>query len=163
MSVFSSFPRPVRKTEVGDRKEASVFDVRILERHPYTTQTFSPLGLAAGDPDTYYLVIVAPSRQGSTASATMDDGRTVQIQNPPDLERLQAFVAKGNMAVTYGAGTWHAPMAVIGEKRVDFLVSQFMNGVAEEDCQEVVFGDGIGVEVRVGGGDGITGLWRSKL
>lgn len=40
--------------------------------------------------------------------------------------------------MTYSAGTWHAPMVVVGEQRVDFVVTQFANGVADEDCQEVV-------------------------
>jgi len=39
--------------------------------------------------------------------------------------------------VTYGAGTWHAPMVVLGNKPVDFVVVQFKNGVEVEDCQIV--------------------------
>ena len=39
--------------------------------------------------------------------------------------------------MTYGAGTWHAPMVVIGERPIDFVVVQFANGVGSEDCQEV--------------------------
>jgi len=46
-------------------------------------------------------------------------------------------VATGNQAVTYGAGTWHAPMAVIGDRPIDFVVVQFANGVGIEDCQEI--------------------------
>jgi len=38
--------------------------------------------------------------------------------------------------VTYGPGTWHAPMVVLGEKPVEFVVVQYANGVASEDCQE---------------------------
>ena len=40
--------------------------------------------------------------------------------------------------MTYGAGTWHAPMVVLGDRRVDFVVTQFVNGVPEDDCQEVL-------------------------
>lgn len=146
MSVFSSFPRPLRRKGAGARKGKGVFDVRILERHPYTTQTFSPLGLAGTDPDTYYLVIVAPTLEGTSIVGSEP---TKTIHNPPDLANVKAFVARGDTAVTYGVGTWHAPMAVIGRKRVDFVVSQFANGVGEDDCQEVVFGERIGVEVEV--------------
>jgi ureidoglycolate lyase len=46
-------------------------------------------------------------------------------------------VARGNQAVTYGAGTWHAPMAAIGERAIDFVVVQYANGVGIEDCQEI--------------------------
>lgn len=55
--------------------------------------------------------------------------------------------------MTYGAGTWHAPMAVIGDERIDFVVVQFANGIAEEDCQEVElpYPEGVSVDVGTGG------------
>lgn len=56
----------------------------------------------------------------------------------PDLKNLRAFIANGNQAVTYGAGTWHAPMVVIGARPIDFVVVQFANDVGIEDCQEIV-------------------------
>ena len=81
----------------------------------------------------------------------------------PDLTRIKAFVAEPGMGVTYGVGVWHAPMVVVGEERVDFVVSQWMSGREGEDCQEVELGvgdDGKGIEVVVDGGDGAG---RSKL
>lgn len=33
-------------------------------------------------------------------------------------------------------------MIVLGSRRVDFLVTQFANGVAGDDCQEVLVGSG---------------------
>lgn len=51
------------------------------------------------------------------------------------------------MGVTYGVGTWHAPMVVVGG-RVEFVVVQHVSGRDDEDCQEV---DVQGVEVVVGG------------
>lgn len=57
------------------------------------------------------------------------------------------------MGVTYGVGTWHAPMVVVGE-RVDFVVVQHVSGRVGEDCQEV---DVERVEVVV------RGLERAKL
>ena len=59
------------------------------------------------------------------------------VERPPDLANLKAFVARGDQAVTYGVGTWHAPMIVLGKRRVDFVVTQFINGT-EDDCEEVV-------------------------
>jgi ureidoglycolate lyase len=56
----------------------------------------------------------------------------------PDLKNLRAFVATGNQAVTYGAGTWHAPMVVVGDRAIDFVVVQFANEVGIEDCQEIL-------------------------
>ena len=106
------------------------FDVWILERHPFTSQTFVPMGLDADDVDTCFLVIVAPTLKSD--STTSSDRR-----GPPDLHGLRAFLARGNQAVTYAAGTWHAPMVVLGAKAVDFVVLQYSNGVALEDCEEV--------------------------
>lgn len=86
----------------------------VLERHPFSTQMFSPLG--AG-PDCRYLVVVADDSNGR-----------------PDLTSLQAFVASGDMGVTYNANQWHAPMVALDA--IDFTVVQFLNCVAEEDCEE---------------------------
>lgn len=154
MTMFSCFPRKLRPFAAADG-ERSVFDVRILERHPFTTQTFTPMDLSsqarAGElEEPVFLVVVAPSLKGVVTTATMArDGReeTVTIRDPPDLHNARAFVARGGQAVTYGAGTWHAPMVVVGPRRVDFMVVQFVNGVADEDCQEAAFGEGIVVDL----------------
>ncbi|SLM38381.1 ureidoglycolate hydrolase [Lasallia pustulata] len=120
--MFSCFPRPSSSLQSGK------LQISILERHPFTTQTFSPLGLPHDSKDTCFLVVVAPSLPGTRSG----------VRNPPDLANIKAFVARGDQAVTYGAGTWHAPMVVLGEKRVDFVVTQFVNGVPDDDCQEVL-------------------------
>ncbi|KAL8847900.1 MAG: hypothetical protein Q9221_007076 [Calogaya cf. arnoldii] len=124
MNMFSCFPRPHSST-----KNDSPVDVRILERHPYTTQTFIPLGVGREVQGTY-LVVVAPTLPptGQSPFTTM---------GPPDLNKVKTFWAHGRQAVTYGMGTWHMPMAVVGEERMDFVVVQYANGVADEDCQEV--------------------------
>ncbi|KAF7159264.1 hypothetical protein CNMCM6106_006399 [Aspergillus hiratsukae] len=153
MSMFSCFPRKLRTSRgIGTRGETSVFDVRILERHPFTTQTFTPIDLssqtrAGNAEEPFYLVIVAPTLNGQTATATTSSGETVTIRDPPDLNNVRAFVVRGGQAVTYGVGTWHAPMVVLGSRRVDFVVVQFVNGVDDEDVQEVAFGEGIVVDL----------------
>ncbi|RMZ78012.1 hypothetical protein DV737_g4109, partial [Chaetothyriales sp. CBS 132003] len=122
MSMFSCFPRPTSQVSSGK------LPITILERHPYTTQTFSPLALSTTDSSTCFLVVVAPSLPTATVNA---------VAKPPDLANLKAFVARGDQAVTYAPGTWHAPMIVLGKTRLDFVVTQFANGVAGDDCQEV--------------------------
>lgn len=98
--------------------------------------------MSSTEPSTKYLVIVAP---------TLSPTDTFPNLGPPDLSNLKAFIAHGAQAVTYGTGTWHAPMVVLGEKRVDFVVVQFANGVPEDDCQEVQLeGQGVGVVVDMG-------------
>lgn len=161
--------------------DRELFDVQILERHPFTTQTFIPMGLSQTDKHTQYLVIVAPTLPAAASRTNIDRpppyptpkvkksksikdifakarpspftneaapppsqfSRLHPSQRPkgpglPDLKNLRAFIATGNQAVTYGAGTWHAPMAVIGDRPIDFVVVQFANGVGIEDCQEII-------------------------
>lgn len=113
----------------------NVFSCRILERHPYTSQTFIPIGLVADDETTAYLVIVAPTDK-------TQEGR------PPVLGELKAFLCRGNQAVTYAAGTWHAPMIVLGKREVEFVVLVHENGISGEDTQEVEITDE-GIPVKV--------------
>ncbi|KAK6355202.1 Ureidoglycolate lyase [Orbilia brochopaga] len=170
------------------------FTVGILERHPYTTQTFIPIGLDSSDDSRRYLVIVAPtvadepsapSVAGSSSGGAAGLVRRLWQQRPPafplksrlrtavanpgnrppvypvperretvekerdvsgtvkqkgrglpDLSGIRAFVCRGDQAVTYGVGTWHAPMVVLGEGPVEFVVVMNENGVAVEDCEE---------------------------
>ena len=100
------------------------------------------MNLSSTDLSAIYLVIVAPTLPPQEGFAGL---------GPPDLSNLRAFVAHGAQAVTYGAGTWHAPMVVVGERRVDFVVTQFANGVQGEDCQEVELeGGSVRVVVDIG-------------
>ncbi|KAF3922038.1 hypothetical protein ABW20_dc0106938 [Dactylellina cionopaga] len=157
------------------------FTVHILERHPYTTQTFIPVGLDKNDPGRRYLVIVAPTlgaaaedssssglwrqapyppkvrnRTGITGSppypvqsskpgkritssgSTADVSGTVKPKGRglPDLSNIQAFMCRGDQAVTYGVGTWHAPMVVLGDGPIEFVVVMHENDVPLEDCEE---------------------------
>ncbi|KHN99430.1 Ureidoglycolate hydrolase [Metarhizium album ARSEF 1941] len=113
------------------------FTVRLLERHPFTTQTFAPVASSARR----YLVVVAPSLPPSGADrhlpAPEADG--LPGRGLPHLKALRAFVATDAQAVTYAPGTWHAPMVALGAPgtTLDFVVSQFASGVAVEDCQIV--------------------------
>jgi ureidoglycolate lyase len=179
MSMFVCKPRRLRHQGVE-----SLLDVNILERHPFTTQTFVPLGLGGSkNVESQYLVVVAPTLAGvsdsrrdsltrpkpyPTRGTQGSEGATSKVYSRarpspfdndktppsfnrapgtraklpkgvglPDICKLRVFLARGDQAVTYGAGTWHAPMLVIGRKEVEFVVTQFVNGVAIEDCQEM--------------------------
>lgn len=130
---------PETDRDVSRAVRGGVFDIEILERHPFTSQTFVPMGLSAFDySDTCYLVIVAPTlpqhedRPSGPPSRSPPKGT-----GPPDVRNMQAFLARGDQAVTYAAGTWHAPMVVVGRFPVDFVVWQFANDVSNEDCQEM--------------------------
>ncbi|EZF71040.1 hypothetical protein H105_06671 [Trichophyton soudanense CBS 452.61] len=163
MSMFSCFPRelrsplslPVPSSSKGfsglwNQNLSGLFDVKFLERHSYTSQSFIPISRShnqeharrrdTATEDVFYLVIVAPSLVGQVESET-------SIRDPPDRNNLQAFIARPGQAVTYAAGTWHAPMVVIGRQRIDFVVVQYVNGIDRDDCELVVLEDGIVVEV----------------
>lgn len=176
ISLFACFPRGFngcRDTHGGEEK---TLEIRILERHPYTTQTFVPMGLERPPPalpeeeedslpslevsGSRYLVIVAPTLKNKVATIKADTGTAADpahskdqqqqiLQDPPDLEKLRVFIAHGGQGVTYGAGTWHAPMIVLGRRRVDFVVFQFANGIGDEDCQEVALKEGLSVDLGV--------------
>jgi ureidoglycolate lyase len=145
-AVVTASPSPAsgrEGTAPGDSRDGGYFAVRILERHPFTTQTFIPL---TADPSARYLVIVAPNAQHASAIVPSD-----APQQPPQMQGLRAFIATGTQAVTYGAGTWHAPMVALGKPRqeaVAFVVVQFANGVGPEDCEEVTFTGGL-VDISV--------------
>lgn len=136
MSMFVCAARELQSSSGGF--EGS-FNVSIMERHPFTTQTFTPISSSASK----YLVIVAPSLPPSS----QDDGLPVPTgeglpgRGLPDIHGLKAFVAESNQAVTYGAGTWHSPMVTLGKPgtAMDFVVFQFGSGEGIEDCQLVDF------------------------
>jgi len=143
MNMFVCAPRLLDEHHDLTSSDRGHFLIKILERHPFTTQTFIPLGLSALDAhEALYLVIVAPSLAPSSSDESMpvpqptSENKSLPGRGLPDLNRIKAFIADGSQAVTYGAGTWHAPMVVVGAKAIDFVVVQFANGVELEDCQE---------------------------
>ncbi|KAH0498235.1 hypothetical protein TgHK011_005500 [Trichoderma gracile] len=144
MSVFVCAARGSTDTSSSSPSSPSssagnTFTVRHLERHPFTAQTFTPIKSTAST----YLVIVAPSLPPSPRDKDLPvpSGDGLPGRGLPDLGRLRAFIATDSQAVTYGAGTWHSPMVVLGQAgtRLDFVVSQFASGVAIEDCQLLEF------------------------
>ncbi|KAK2068286.1 hypothetical protein P8C59_002933 [Phyllachora maydis] len=153
MNMFVCAARQPRRPPAGLSHDGAEYALSILERHPFTTQTFVPM---TPDPALRYLVVVAPSRPASLADRDLPvptSSSHAKHQGLPDLSRLRAFVAAAGQAVTYGPGTWHAPMMALGPpgSTTDFLVVQFSNGVAIEDCQEVTLSEGH-LSVRVSDG-----------
>ncbi|GMM46661.1 ureidoglycolate hydrolase [Pichia kluyveri] len=104
------------------------YNLTVLEKHPYSTQTFVPMGRLS-DEDAY-IVNVAPDKDGQ-----------------PDYEKVESYFFKGNTAVTYNVNTWHSPMVVLG-KTTDFCVVTNENDVGEENCVEVFYNPGIKIHVR---------------
>ncbi len=80
LSIFRGRPRPL--------------EIAMLERHPFGSQAFMPLGSRD------WLVVVAER---------------------PDPSALRAFRARGDQGVQYASGVWHHPLLVLGAPQ-DFLV-----------------------------------------
>ncbi|RCH84305.1 Allantoicase [Rhizopus azygosporus] len=93
------------------------FTVKLLERHPYSTQAFIPMtnGGTRG-----YLVVVALNG----------------IDDRPDLSTIKAFIATSTQGINYRQGVWHHPMIAL-DCITDFAVIVHESGVPEDDCNEV--------------------------
>jgi ureidoglycolate lyase len=87
------------------------FEVRLLERHPHSTQCFLPLACAR------YLICVAPTKA---------DGW-------PELAGLRAFFGAPGQAINYLPGVWHHPIVAL-DAPADFAMLAFEDGSAG-DCE----------------------------
>jgi len=101
ISIFKATPRTLP------------FEVKVMERHPLSSQAFYPLD---GAP---FLVVVA---------AEGDSGI-------PWSRRVRAFRAAGNQGVSYRRNTWHHALLAIGQTSHFLVVDR---GGPGENCDEVV-------------------------
>lgn len=88
------------------------FRVRLLEKHPRSTQLFAPMRVAR------YLVMVAP---------TLTSGA-------PDVRALRVFEAGPGLGVNYAPGVWHHPILAL-DAPAEFLMLAWENG-SPDDCVE---------------------------
>ena len=88
------------------------FEVRLLERHPCSTQMFVPLACRR------FLVVVCPS----------------DTRGEPDLADLRAFVCGPGQGVNYRVGVWHHPIIAL-DGPAELLMLAWEDGSAL-DCEE---------------------------
>ena len=117
--------------EAGGRTGISLFRgqgfalpyrLRVMERHPHSSQAFIPL--ACGADDRYLVVVAAPG--------------TLR------LDGLRAFLARGFQGVQYARGVWHHPLIAL-DRSSDFVV---VDRIADDhNCDEVALVDEIVAEL----------------
>jgi ureidoglycolate lyase len=97
---------------ISSAAKVGVLPLRLttLERHPYSAQTFIPLG--AGH---YLATVCAPAADGS-----------------PDLANLRAFIAGAHQSVTFARNVWHCPLTVL-DSMMEFVVAMNMTGREDDD------------------------------
>jgi ureidoglycolate lyase len=100
LSIFKAAPRPLP------------FEVRVLERHPLSSQAFYPLDSQP------FLVVVAENDGTGT----------------PWSRGIRAFRAAGNQGVSYRRNTWHHALLAIGQTSRFLVVDR---GGPGENCDEV--------------------------
>jgi ureidoglycolate lyase len=101
------------------------FAVRLLERHPCSTQAFLPMVC------TRFLVIVAPAGPGGA----------------PDVSGLRAFVCGPGQGISYRVGIWHHPIVAL-DAPAELAMLAWEDG-GPEDCVEVSLAARIWVDVAV--------------
>lgn len=119
--VINGFPQNAGKTNLcvyhcRPAKELP-FKVKLLERHPYSSQAFIPMN--SGKTRGYLVVVALNDKNGQ-----------------PDLSTLKAFIASSTQGINYSPGVWHHPMIAL-EYETDFACLVHESGVPNDDCQEV--------------------------
>jgi ureidoglycolate lyase len=88
------------------------FTVKLLERHPHSTQVFIPMVCAR------FLVLVAPRA----------------LDGSPQLSELTAFVCSAGQGVAYAPGVWHHPILAV-DAPAEFAMLAWEDG-GPQDCVE---------------------------
>jgi ureidoglycolate lyase len=113
------FERALSTTRPGARPSLSLslrdptpapIEVRVMERHAFSSQSFVPLGPAR------FLVLVAPHAPGGG----------------PSMAEAVAFLAGPGQGVTYGADVWHHGMTVL-DAPARFAVFMWRDGTAGDE------------------------------
>jgi ureidoglycolate lyase len=115
--------------EAGGRPMISIFkatprtlplQVRALERHPLSSQSFFPLD------GRRFLVVVA------------EEGV------PPVASRIRAYLGSGSQGVTYRRNTWHHSLIALDATTHFLVVDRAGPG---QNCEEIQFDDSLVVQV----------------
>lgn len=90
------------------------FQIEMLERHPYGSQSFIPL-----QQQKFIIVVALPFDQ-----------------TRPDEQLIYAFISNGQQGITYHQGVWHHPLITL-EANSDFLVVDRIGGGSNCDVHHL--------------------------
>lgn len=151
MTITNSYPKETgAKTSIGvyraTRKEGlergKMFDVYLMERHPYTSQAFIPMGKASWDGKGED----ALGRAGAFLLVVAENGP----DDRPDPSTLKAFIAEAGTGINYKAGVWHHPALVLdGTLDLACIEAQIALGTNDDlpdkrDCELLTYEEPIG-------------------
>ena len=112
----------VFRCEPQVRAPQTSFEIRLLEKHPFSTQAFIPMSGAER-----FLVVVCLGA------------------DKPDLSTLRVFLATGSQGITYRPGVWHHPLIAM-DRRTDFACLIWEDGTSG-DCEVVKLARSVRVEL----------------
>ncbi|WWC62399.1 allantoicase [Kwoniella dejecticola CBS 10117] len=118
-----------RATEKIGLERGKTFDVRFMERHQYTSQTFLPMGKAEWS--------------GKSEEALPAGGEFLVIvaengpDDKPDPATIKSFILPPDMGLTYAPGVWHHPVLIL-DATVDLacIETQISTGVHDSDIRD---------------------------
>jgi ureidoglycolate lyase len=96
------------------------FEIKLLERHEFSTQVFMPISSGAR-----YLVIVSLGG------------------DEPDLSTLKAFEVTNPQGISYHPGVWHYPMTAL-DNQIDFACLVHEDG-SSSDCEIYAFSEPVSI------------------
>nr|ODN79211.1 allantoicase [Cryptococcus depauperatus CBS 7841] len=120
-----------RATKKVGLERSRVFDVRLMERHPYTSQAFIPMGKAEWSGKGEEALSVG----GELLVIVAENG----IDDRPDPKTVRSFLLPGHQGLSYAPGVWHHPVLVL-DSTLDLacIETQIATGVHdtdERDCE----------------------------
>ncbi|KAK4052373.1 Allantoicase [Microbotryomycetes sp. JL201] len=113
---------------VDERSGKQSWDVKVLERHEFSSQAFVPMG---GGSDRYLVLVCLPGKDGL-----------------PDLGSLRAFIASSSQGISYKPNVWHHPLIAL-DKTTDFSCVVYETGDDKIDCEIHHFDDIVAVVQEV--------------
>ena len=143
-----------------DDDGSGMFRVRLLERHPYSSQMFIPINCQKR----WLIVVALPFSESESDVDCREEGRA-----GPDMSTLKAFMASENQGINFAAGIWHHPLIAL-ESATDFACVVFEDGT-NDDCHIIEMGEEVVLvdvparrsERREKGGGGGGGGQTSKV